>query len=236
MEKQKICIIGGGLAGLTTALALSDLDVNIDLVCGKMNQNLFSNRTVAVSENNLDFFNFAKNKFWPCSKMKLFSQNKKNHFLKVFNIEKEQKNIFYMIENSKLIKSVIKSINEKKNISLKKNETISEIRSSGLLKTVNYKSYSSKYNLIILCVGKNSDLVKNIFFDNSIKSSYEEVAITTIINHNSLKNDTARQIFLDNGIFALLPLSNSKTSIVWTTNKSIRKKSDLDIKKNIRFF
>ena len=236
MEKQKICIIGGGLAGLTTALALSDLDVNIDLVCGKMNQNLFSNRTVAVSENNLDFFNFAKNKFWPCSKMKLFSQNKKNHFLKVFNIEKEQKNIFYMIENSKLIKSVIKSINEKKNISLKKNETISEIRSSGLLKTVNYKSYSSKYNLIILCVGKNSDLVKNIFFDNSIKSSYEEVAITTIINHNSLKNDTARQIFLDNGIFALLPLSNSKTSIVWTTNESIRKKSDLDIKKNIKFY
>ena len=236
MEKQKICIIGGGLAGLTTALTLSDLDVNIDLVCGKMNQNLFSNRTVAVSENNLDFFNFTKNKFWPCSKMKLFSQNEKNQFLKVFNIEKEKKKIFYMIENSKLIKYVIKSINVKKNISLKKNETISEIRSSGLLKTVNFKNYSSKYNLIILCVGKNSGLVKNTFFDNSIKSSYEEVSITAIINHNPLKNNTARQIFLNNGIFALLPLSNFKTSIVWTTNKSIRKKSDLYIKKNIKFF
>ena len=32
MKKQKICIIGGGLTGLVTALALSDLDINIDLV------------------------------------------------------------------------------------------------------------------------------------------------------------------------------------------------------------
>ena len=77
MKKQKICIIGGGLSGLASALVLSDLDVNIDLVCGKMNQNLFSDRTVAVSKNNLDFFNISKDKFWPCSKMELFSQSKK---------------------------------------------------------------------------------------------------------------------------------------------------------------
>ena len=58
MKKQKICIIGGGLAGLTTAYALSDLDVNIDLVSDKMNQNIFSNRTIAISQNNLIFFSF----------------------------------------------------------------------------------------------------------------------------------------------------------------------------------
>ncbi len=32
MKKQKICIIGGGLSGLASALVLSDLDVNIDLI------------------------------------------------------------------------------------------------------------------------------------------------------------------------------------------------------------
>ncbi len=61
MKKQKICIIGGGLTGLATASALSDLDVDIDLVIGKKNQNLFSNRTVAISQNNLSFFDFCKN-------------------------------------------------------------------------------------------------------------------------------------------------------------------------------
>ena len=32
MKKQKICIIGDGLAGLTAALVLSKLDVEIDFI------------------------------------------------------------------------------------------------------------------------------------------------------------------------------------------------------------
>ena len=235
MKKQKICIIGGGLSGLATASALSDLDVDIDLVSEKMNQNLLSSRTVAVSQNNLSFFDFAKTKFWPCKKMKLFSQNKKKNFFKIFDLEENNKKIFYMIENTKLIKSIFKKITEKKNINLKANETITKIDSSGLLKKIVFKKHSSKYNLIILCVGNNLNLAKNIFNNNSLKSSYEEVSITTIINHSSFKNDTARQIFLDSGIFALLPLSNFKTSIVWTLDKKLGQKSDFFIKKKIKF-
>ena len=34
MQKQKICIIGGGLTGLVTAIALSKLNYNIDLILG----------------------------------------------------------------------------------------------------------------------------------------------------------------------------------------------------------
>ena len=234
MEKQKICIIGSGLTGLVTALALSDLDVNIDLVGGKMNQNLFSNRTVAISQNNLSFFDFTETKFWPCKKMKLFSQGKEESFFKIFDLEKNNRKIFYVIENSKLIKSIFKKINEKKNVNLKADEMVTKIDSSGLLKKVEFKKHSSKYNLIILCVGKNSNLTKNIFNDNSLQSSYEEVSITTIVNHTAFKNDTAKQVFLDKGIFALLPLSNSKTSIVWTVDKNLIQKNDLIIKKNIK--
>ena len=101
---------------------------------------------------------------------------------------------------------------------------VTKIDSSGLLKKVEFKKHSSKYNLIILCVGKNSNLTKNIFNDNSLQSSYEEVSITTIVNHTAFKNDTAKQVFLDKGIFALLPLSNSKTSIVWTVDKNLIQK------------
>ncbi len=32
MEKQKVCIIGGGLTGLVTAITLSRLNLEIDLV------------------------------------------------------------------------------------------------------------------------------------------------------------------------------------------------------------
>jgi len=54
MEKQRICIIGGGLTGLITAITLSKLNIDIDLV-SSISKNIKSNRTVAISENNYEF-------------------------------------------------------------------------------------------------------------------------------------------------------------------------------------
>ena len=55
MKKQKICIIGGGLTGLVTAISLSKLNCLVDLIPGNIIKNIKSNRTVAISENNLSF-------------------------------------------------------------------------------------------------------------------------------------------------------------------------------------
>ena len=56
MKKQKICIIGGGLTGLITAISLSKLNCEIDLITDNFTKNLKSNRTVAISDNNLNLF------------------------------------------------------------------------------------------------------------------------------------------------------------------------------------
>ena len=55
------------------------------------------------------------------------------------------------------------------------------------------------------------------------KYTYDEWAVTTILHHKLFKNDIARQIFLDNEIFAFLPISNNKTSIVWSVKKNLFK-------------
>ena len=56
MEKQKVCIIGGGLTGLVTAITLSRLNLKIDLVtAGNVNKKTKSTRTIAVSQNIIDF-------------------------------------------------------------------------------------------------------------------------------------------------------------------------------------
>ena len=52
MKKQKICIIGGGLTGLITAITLSKLNCEIDLVADSFGKNTKSSRTIAISENN----------------------------------------------------------------------------------------------------------------------------------------------------------------------------------------
>ena len=244
MEKQKICIIGGNLTGLVTAIALSKLNCQIDLITGNANLNHKSNRTIAISEDNFDFLNKLNIKkslikeMWPCSIMKLYTEVKNKKFLEVFelNNNNKQKKIFYMIENSKIMKFMISKIKQIKSISIKSNEKISEISTSGLLKSVKINNNKFKYNLIIICAGNNSRLVKNIFNDQIIENSYKEISITTILNHSSLKNNTVRQIFLDNGILALLPISNTKTSIVWSIKENMKEKNNFLLKKKIKFY
>ena len=86
-------------------------------------------------------------------------------------------------------------VKKMKSIFIKKNETINKIDKSGPLKSIKFKNQNIKYNLIIICAGTNSDLVKNIFKNNVIKYSYKEHSITTTLNHAPLKNFTARQFF-----------------------------------------
>ena len=90
-------------------------------------------------------------------------------------------------------------------------------------------------NLIILCAGSNSNLIKKLFSNETINNSYKELAITTTISHSSINNNIARQIFLEKEILALLPISNNKTSIVWSVKnecnaKRVGRRKDSSIK------
>ena len=141
-----------------------------------------------------------------------------------------------MLENSKIMKLMMNKIKKIKSISVKNYNKVYSISTSGLLKNVKFNNNNSKYNLVILCTGNNSSIVKNIFDDQIIENSYGESAITTILNHNPCKNNTARQIFFTKEILALLPISNTRTSIVWSVKKDIYKKNDFLLKKKIKFY
>ena len=242
MKKQKICIIGGGLTGLVTAICMSKFDCEIDLVTGNLVKNFKSGRTIAISEENFNFLNklniseFLKKEIWICSKMKLYTESGNEKLLEVFEMDKQnnKENIFYMFENSKIMKLMISRIKKIKSISLRKDENISSIYTSNILKNVKFKNSISKYNLVIISAGYENILLKNLFDQKVIKNSYREFAIATTIQHSHINNIIARQAFLDNGIFAMLPISKTKTSIVWSIKNSMKGKSDIFFKKKIK--
>ena len=244
MKKQKICIIGSGVTGLATAICLSKLNCEIDLITGNIVENYKSSRTIAISENNFYFLNklniskFLKKEAWACSKLKLYTETKSGKFLEIFELNKEDKNenIFYILENSKIINLMLHKIKKIKSISLKKNKIVSSINNSGLLKSVKFNNNISKYSLVIICTGYNSSLVRNIFNDKMIENLYKEFAVTTIINHKPFKNNIARQIFLDESIFAMLPISKTKTSIVWSLKNFMKEKNNSFLKKRIKIY
>ena len=244
MKKQKICIIGGSLAGLVTAIGLSKLNCDIDLITGSINSKYKSNNTIAISQNNFNFLNKLNisksliNKVWPCSTMKLYAETKNKKIPEIFelNNKKAERKIFFMSKNINLINLMLNKIKKTKSISVIKNKNVSKISDSRFLKCIRVGNKNYKYNLIIMCTGNNSELAKKNFENGVIKNTYNETSITTIINHKSIKNNITRQIFLDDSILALLPISNTETSIVWSVKNELKLKKNKFLKDEIKFY
>ena len=216
MKNQKICIIGDGLAGLTTALAVKKLDLDIELYIGASRPNKkIDQRITAISESN---FNFIKDNlpisslkfFWPCKKINLFYENKNKH-INFLNFEEKKKNLMYIFENNLLKKEIFKRLKSKNIKIIKKQVNSININEGALL--IDKKKFF--YDAIILCLGPNSKMYDNIFDNRNIKKDYSEVAVTCKVKHNiGLKNPT--QYFLKEGPLALLPYKNNYLSIVWS--------------------
>ena len=54
---MRVCILGSGLSSLTLAKSLVNLNINVDLISSKKNIKINQNRTIGISENNIEYFN-----------------------------------------------------------------------------------------------------------------------------------------------------------------------------------
>ena len=204
MKKQKICIIGDGLTGLTTSLALKNSAVEIDLYYESFGEGKIDKRITAISESNYMFLKHIEKKlkshlFWTCKKIHLYYE-RKSKLLNFLNFDKEEKSLMHIFENIK-IKKEFRKLLKCKNIKLIKKK----------IKKINYTNgyilYEKKkvyYDLIILCLGSKSKLYDDLTNNRAIKKDYKEIAITGYIKHNS-KLINPRQYFLDEGPLAFLP-------------------------------
>ena len=124
MKKQRICIVGDGLSGLMTALALNKIEgLEVHLI-SKKNKHSKDKRTTAISASNHAFINQVLDKldkklFWPSKKIDLFYE-KKDQKLNFLNFNEDSKNLMYVFENDKIKEILIKEIKKKKLKHLKK--------------------------------------------------------------------------------------------------------------------
>jgi 2-polyprenyl-6-methoxyphenol hydroxylase-like FAD-dependent oxidoreductase len=212
MKKQRICIVGDGLSGLTTALALNKLEgLEIHLI-SKKNKHSKDRRTTAISASNYEFFNKVIDKldqklFWPSKKIDLFYETK-NQNMNFLNFNEESKNLMYVFENDKIKEILIKEIKKKKIKTLQKN--INELKDL------------DGYEMKVLCLGRSSKIYQSIVDKRSLDKDYKEIAFTGYVKHN-LKNLNTAQYFLKDGPLAILPFSKNNFSFVWSVNKEFSK-------------
>ena len=213
MKKQRICIVGDGLSGLMTAVALNKLEgLEVHLI-SKKKKHSKDRRTTAISASNYDFFNkvihkLEKKLFWPSKKIDLFYETKDQN-MNFLNFNKDSKDLMYVFENDKIKEILIKEIKKKKIITLQKN--------------INKLKDLDGYDMKILCLGRSSEIYQSIVFKRSLNKDYKEIAITGYVKHN-FKNLNTAQYFLKEGPLAILPFSKNNFSFVWSVDKEFLKK------------
>ena len=181
MIRQKICVIGNGLTGLTAALILSKLDIDIHLIGDfKSIKNFSDNRTTAISSSNYNFLiKYLKKKdskfFWPSTKIDLYYEEL-DKILNFLNFEKKGKPIMYTIHNLNLRKIILEKIKSDRKIKII-NTHVKEIDQKN--STINLKGKSINYDSILLCAGRKSPMVKKLISTRAVNHNYNEVAFTS---------------------------------------------------------
>ena len=227
MKKHKICIVGGGLTGLISALVLTKKGLDIDLIVENTSPKNKDLRVTAISEKNMEFLKSTIKKinlklFYPVKKISLFFE--KNNKIKNFLNFNENENLMFFFEN-RLTKEHLTKLLKKTNVKIQK-KTVKSIDLAENKVSTNLSSKS--YDLVVLCLGSNSPIYQKISGNREIKKNYKEHSITCSVKHQ-IKDIGAQQFFLKEGPLAILPYNNNKFSVVW----SIEDKHFMKNKKNI---
>ena len=203
---MRVCILGSGLTALTLAKALVNQNIFVDLISSNKNHKINHSRTIGISKSNFKYFNRNITNIekisWKLKKIEIFTDKNINE--KILNFENSDEQLFSIIKNYQLFEVLNKN--------LFKNKYFKKIKSQK-------KSIKpEKYNLIVNTEYNNIFTKK--YFSKKIEKVYNSSAYTTVINHETISNQIAVQIFTKIGPLAFLPLSKNKTSIVYSIYNS----------------
>ncbi len=235
-NKNDIIIVGCGLSGMITALALAHYGISTTIIEARSHQDsdFFDDiRTTAINATSYEFF--KKINIWAELKPNsgfindIYVADNKAEEMLHFSTEYTPKNeiMGYLIENSIFKKSLFDLVSSNKNIKILENTQhgsitnnqdgcVIEITKSN---STNQVPFFIQSKLLIACDGKNSK-VKNLFFSNELEQDYNQNALTFIVEHDKNHEGVAVEHFMPDGPFAILPLKDCyKSSIVWTMPK-----------------
>jgi len=216
--KVDFIIVGAGIIGMTTALALCRRGKKVIIIEKNLKKSLKINRVYSLSEKTKLFYKEIE--LWDDIKeinnldgMSIYYRNfEKNNILSF--ARKKNNNIGYIAQSKNIILSLKKKLGKYKNFSLMDKCLVSNIEDfeNGVkIKTDKNIEIEGKY--LISCEGSNSKIKKDINIKN-IYDDYKSRALVFNIEHKLSNNNIALQIFLESGPVAFLPIDNNNFSMV----------------------
>lgn len=223
-------VIGGGLSGLTTTLALSKIGLSvaiIDKTSLKMaKKNEGDQRTTAVSASGkkvfeaLDVWDSLKKGAEPILDIVVSEKGKKGHL----NFDHQTvgtEPMGHILNNIELKNSLISSIRSQKNIQLFPSKSLNNFFPETGAVSIDLNDGSSyEAALLVAADGRNSD-GRRIAKIKSTNIDYNQSSIVFTVGHEKPHRGTAYEQFTTGGPIASLPMRGNKSSVVWSEDTEV---------------
>jgi len=216
--KVDFIIVGAGIIGMTTALALCRSGKKVAIIEKNLEKSLKINRVYTLSEKTKLFYEEIE--LWNdiqeinnLDGMSIYYRNLEKNNIISFS-RKKNTNIGYIAKSKNIILALKGKLEKYKNFSLMDKSIIAnmEVLENGLkIKTDKNIEIEGKY--LISCEGSNSKIKQDIKIKN-IYDDYKSKALVFNIEHKLSNNNIAFQIFLESGPVAFLPIDNNNFSMV----------------------
>ena len=216
--KVDFIIVGAGIIGMTTALALCRSGKKVAIIEKNLEKSLKINRVYTLSEKTRLFYEEIE--LWNdiqeinnLDGMSIYYRKLEKNNIISFS-RKKNTNIGYIAKSKNIILALKSKLEKYKNFSLMDKSIIAnmEVLENGLkIKTDKNIEIEGKY--LISCEGSNSKIKQDIKIKN-IYDDYKSKALVFNIEHKLSNNNIAFQIFLESGPVAFLPIDNNNFSMV----------------------
>jgi 2-octaprenyl-6-methoxyphenol hydroxylase len=226
----EVIIVGGGIAGIITAIALSNEGVKLALIELKSSDILTSlqsdGRAFAISQGSWEIFgafglqHIFEDNAGLIKNIRVCDQDSPLH-LDFSDELVDDLPLGYMIEHNILVRELYKEALKRDNITLFSGNPYSEVEFLDQEARIEVGGKKLTAQLIIAADGKNSSL-RSLAGIEVNTWDYDQIAMVCNVSHQKNHCDTAIEKFLSRGPFAILPLAGGfSSSIVWVEHKDI---------------
>tara|TARA_Y100000590_G_scaffold452259_1_gene595018 strand:+ start:3804 stop:5036 length:1233 start_codon:yes stop_codon:yes gene_type:complete len=240
-----IIIAGNGLTSQILSLALINTlgeNITINAIDRKEGERDFPNyvRSISLSLSSVNIlkaigiWDKISPKCFPVERIRVTHQsnNQTDKGYLEFDSRIDDQIISYILDEFDLRKLLSQELKKKKNYNLIY-DTINSIKyidNYAILRTDN-NTFNAK--LLIAADGKHS-IIKKLSQIDSIKWDYKQTALSCLVKHTKENTGTALEKFLYTGPFAILPIGQNTSSIIWSANTEFMKQiKNLDSKRLI---
>jgi 2-octaprenyl-6-methoxyphenol hydroxylase len=227
-KQTDIIISGAGAAGLTLAILLARAGLKIGIIdpadAAALSNDELSGRTVALMNSSLNVLQSTG--VWPAlqelsnplSTMTIvdISRPDKEPVEQPFEAcDLDEEQYGFNIPNNALRAALFKAAQDEANVTFYLERKLAEYSVEGNRVSVRLDDGEElRAALLVGADGRNSK-VREIAGIDVQKKTYDQAAITCVINHSKNHNDTSTEFHRPEGPLAVVPLPGNQSSVVW---------------------